>query len=129
VATKRRAQAARRGGAPAPRKQTQPWKGRPSNSALVLYRLVPTRLKWRAYISPVRRIESSIFARSTGGSRLFGNAFLVLIGFRALRDATKRKPEVLTVDKLAPGQSIAVRTAPVPGKGLSPKQRQQGLPA
>ena len=114
---------------PSKAKATPPWKGRPSNGALVLYRLVPTRLKLSSLVSPMRRVEGAVFTRSTGGSRLFGNAFLFLIGVRALRDATKRKPEVLVVEKLAPGQSIAVRTAAVPGKGLNAKQRQQGLPA
>jgi hypothetical protein len=40
----------------------------------------------------------------------------------------KRKPQTLAFDKLDPGQSISVRTAKTPKRGLSARERQQGIP-
>ena len=96
---------------------------------LQLYRLVPARLGVRGLISPMRQIESRAFARGASGSQLFGNLFLFTIGVRAAKKAMKRKPQTLTTEKLAPGEGLRIRTAKTPKRGMSPAERQQGLPS
>ena len=77
----------------------------------------------------MRQIESRAFARGASGSQLFGNVFLFTIGARAAKKAMKRKPQTLTTEKLAPGEGLRIRTAKTPKRGISPAERQQGLPS
>jgi hypothetical protein len=107
-------------------------KSRPFRRAkgpLSFYRLVPARLGPRALMSPMRQLESRAFARAAGGNPIFSNLFLTVAGLRALRRSFKRKPEVLILDKLEPGQGLRVRTAKPPKRGMGPRDRQRGLPA
>jgi hypothetical protein len=107
----------------------QPWHPpQRKRAGLQLYRAIPRRLGFREMISPVRQIESRAFARGAGGSKLFGDLFLLVITARAARRAIKRRPQTLAFDKLAPGESISVRTAKPPKGGMTTAQRQQGLP-
>jgi hypothetical protein len=62
----------------------------------------------RARLSPRRVVETAAWTR--GGS--WTSLIFLLVGARMARKAVRRKPEVLAVDKLAPGQSITIITAP-----------------
>jgi hypothetical protein len=111
------------------RKQLRPHQRSAGRGPLRLYRLVPVRMNLRSMLSPVRRIEGRVYAKSSQGSPVFGNLFLVLIALRAARQAAKRKPEVLAIDRLEPGQGLRVITAKPPRRGLSTRQRQRGVSA
>lgn len=62
----------------------------------------------RARLNPFRALESAAWTR--GG--LWTTLIAAFVGARALRRLVPRKPEVLAIDKLRPGQSIVITTAP-----------------
>ncbi len=62
---------------------------------------------WRMRLSPTRIIEGAAWTR--GGP--WTNLIFVLFAARAVKRGMKRKPEVLVVDKLKPGQGLSIATA------------------
>ena len=57
------------------------------------------------------------------GSEGFANLFLALTLARTFSRAVKRKPEVLAIDRLRPGQSVFVRTAAPPASSAGGSKR------
>jgi hypothetical protein len=67
---------------------------------------------WRMRLSPSRALEQAAWSRKGAWT----NVIFLLFAGRAARGFLKRKPETLALDKLRPGESITVITAPRRGK-------------
>jgi hypothetical protein len=62
---------------------------------------------WRLRLSPARVMESAAWTR--GGP--WTNLIFVIFAARAIKRGMKRKPQVLALDKLRPGESITIVTS------------------
>ena len=68
---------------------------------------------WRTRLSPTRVVEGAAWTKRGNWT----NLIYVLFIARAAKKGLKRKPEILAMDKLKPGQGIIVTTAARRGMG------------
>ncbi len=85
----------------------------PSRIALLRYRYGPVR------IITSKGLRDGVF----GGHRGWLFAFLALHGLKAVKRSVSKQEQLITVDRLKPGERIFVRTIPV----HSAKERKQLL--